>query len=114
MSEQKSGKIKSYHAHVYYDAASKKAAAYVRLGLEEKFDAVYGRWHDKPVGPHPRWSYQVEFKAKVFDKLIPWLALNRRDLTIFVHPNTGKAIPDHTDHAMWLGPSVDLNVDALR
>ncbi len=114
MSKKLSEDIKSYHAHVYYDAASKVAAAHVRLGLDDQFEAVYGRWHDKPVGPHPRWSYQVEFDAGLFDKLVPWLALNRRDLTIFVHPNTGEAIPDLTDYAMWLGPSVELNIDALR
>ena len=113
MLEREYDEVKSYHAHVYYDAQTKETAAYVRLGLEKRFNAVFGRWHDKPVGPHPRWSYQVEFNAKLFNKLVPWLALNRRNLTIFVHPNTGEAIPDHTDHAMWLGPSVELNIDSL-
>ena len=113
MLNRSSNDIESYHAHIYYDAASKKVAANLRLGLEERFEAVYGRWHDKPVGPHPRWSYQVEFEVALFDQIIPWLALNRQNLTVFVHPNTGESVPDHTDHAMWLGPCVELKIDAL-
>ena len=53
-------KIKDYHAHVYYDANSKPFAESLREDLEKRFpEAVYGRWHDRPVGPHPDWSFQM-------------------------------------------------------
>ena len=41
----------------------------------------------------------------------PWLALNRGDLTIFVHPNTGQDLEDHRDRAIWLGQQVPLVLD---
>lgn len=109
-----SSEIKGYHAHVYYDAATKADAETLRAEIDAQFDTVLGRWHDKPVGPHPCWSYQVAFEPDVFAKFIPWLTLNRRDLTILLHPETGDALADHSTHVMWLGESVALNLDSLR
>ena len=106
--------IQSYHAHVYYDAETKETAARLRAGVEARFDITMGRWHDRPVGPHPCWSYQILFEPALFGELVPWLALNREGLTVFVHPNTGQDLPDHAEYAMWLGESPELNLDALR
>ncbi len=105
--------IKDYHAHVYYDAASKETAARLRAAVEARFEVTLGRWHDRPVGPHPRWSYQIAFETEIFGSLVPWLALNREGLVIFVHPNTGQDLPDHAQRAIWLGEKVELNLDVL-
>jgi DOPA 4,5-dioxygenase len=102
------------YAHVYYDAASKAAASALRDRVAAAFAAELGRWHDTPVGPHPCGSYQIAFGPELFASLVPWLALNRGDLTVFVHPNTGDAMADHTSHVIWLGDSRALNLDALR
>jgi DOPA 4,5-dioxygenase len=103
--------IQSYHAHVYYDAETKETAARLREAVEARFDDItMGRWHDKPVGPHPHWSYQIAFETELFAELVPWLALNREGLTVLVHPNTGQDLPDHADRAMWLGDSPELNL----
>ena len=109
-----SGTITGYHAHVYYDAESKPAAAALRAAIEARFDARLGRWHDRPVGPHPRWSYQIAFAPELFAALVPWLALNRGALTVFLHPETGDPLLDHRDHAIWLGDKAELNLDALK
>lgn len=115
MSEIPIERITDYHAHVYYDADSKSLAAELRSGIEARFGGVrMGRWHDRPVGPHPCWSYQVAFDPELFATIVPWLALNRRGLTVFVHPNSGDAITDHAQHAIWLGDQQSLNMDALR
>ena len=106
--------IRGYHAHVYYDAGSKPAAEALRTAIEAQFDVRMGRWHDRPIGPHPEWSYQVAFTPEVFAEILPWLALNRGDLTVFVHPETGDDLPDHRDYAIWLGEKAELNLDALR
>jgi DOPA 4,5-dioxygenase len=106
--------IKGYHAHVYYDPASKAAAGALRDKVAAAFEVELGRWHDAPVGPHPCSSYQIAFGPELFATLVPWLALNRGDLTVFVHPNTGDALADHSAHVMWLGESRALNLDALR
>jgi DOPA 4,5-dioxygenase len=108
-------RIQDYHAHVYYDADSKPAAEAVRAGLEHAFPgAVYGRWHDRPIGPHPDWSYQVAFTPDLFAQIVPWLALNRRGLTVFVHPNSGDAVADHRDHAIWMGAVRPLDLTVLE
>ncbi len=115
MTAQNTDVIHSYHAHVYYDAETKETAARLRESVEARFDEItMGRWHDRPVGPHPRWSYQILFEPALFGELVPWLALNREGLTVFVHPNTDEDLPDHAEHAMWLGDSVELNLSALR
>jgi aromatic ring-cleaving dioxygenase len=106
--------IAGYHAHVYYDAASKDAAGVLRDKLAAAFEVELGRWHDTPVGPHPCGSYQIAFGPQLFATLVPWLALNRGGLTVFVHPNTGQALADHSAHVIWLGESRALNLDALR
>ena len=106
--------IKDWHAHVYFDPASRDAAWALRERIEKTFDIDMGRFHEKPVGPHPRFSYQVHFRNDQLASLISWLTLNRGDLTVFVHPNTGEALEDHRDRAVWLGQQVPLNLDALK
>ena len=102
--------IEGYHAHVYYDAASKPAAAELRRAVSESFDVKVGSWHDEPVGPHPRWSYQLAFEPRLFGLIVPWLALNRNGLTIFIHPETGEALADHRDRAVWMGEMLELDL----
>jgi aromatic ring-cleaving dioxygenase len=106
--------ILGYHAHVYFGAESADNARALREAIERQFDIEMGRFHEKPVGPHPRWSYQVAFKPEQFGDIIPWLALNRGDLTVFVHAETGDALADHTQHVIWLGPSDDLKVSMFE
>jgi DOPA 4,5-dioxygenase len=40
--------------------------------------------------------------------------LNRGDLTVLVHPETGDQVADHTAHALWLGPPLPLDIAFLR
>lgn len=108
------GTITGYHAHIYFDEANEEEARLVRAAISEKFETKLGRWHHRPVGPHPSWMFQVAFKPSVFADLIPWLALNRRGLTVFIHPETGDAIADHTDHALWMGEILKLDINVLR
>lgn len=106
--------IKSYHAHIYYDADSIDSARAVIDAACEQFDVVRGRMHEKPVGPHPMWSCQLEASPDVFADLLPWLALNRDGLIVFNHPETGDVMADHCNHAIWLGGCPDLRVDVLE
>ncbi|OUL27802.1 4,5-dioxygenase [Nostoc sp. RF31YmG] len=107
-------KITGFHAHVYFDIASREAAARVREGLGASFDVQLGRWHDKPIGPHPKSMYQVAFSPEQFGNVVPWLMLNRQELDILVHPSTGDDVADHIDHSLWLGNKLDLNVEFLQ
>ncbi|MDJ0685903.1 MAG: DOPA 4,5-dioxygenase family protein [Alphaproteobacteria bacterium] len=112
--ESASAAITGWHLHVYFDAETRASAQRVREAVEREFDIVMGRWHEKPVGPHPMWSYQIAAAPAEFARLLPWMALNREGLIVFIHPETGDAVPDHRDHAVWLGERLDLDLDALR
>lgn len=107
-------RITGYHAHVYFDAATREPARRLREGLAARFPVTLGRWFEQPVGPHPRWMYQVVFAPEQFGALVPYLALNRHGLDILVHPETGDDLADHTAHALWLGRPVDLDLKVLR
>lgn len=107
-------RITGYHAHIYYDAQSREAAAQLRREIGERFNAVLGRWHDEPVGPHPISMYQVAFPPDEFPHLVPFLMLNRAGLRVLVHPETGNGYRDHAVHALWLGEPVKLRLDVLR
>ncbi len=113
MTEKSAAAITGYHAHVYYEADTKAAAAELRTAIEANFAVRMGRWHDAPIGPHPTGSYQVAFAPALFGEIVPWLALNRAGLTVFIHPETGDDIPDHRDHALWLGRQQEIDLDAL-
>ena len=106
--------ITGFHAHIYFDTTTRDLAAVVREGLGAKFDVRLGRWHDKPIGPHPKAMYQVAFLPNQFAKVVPWLMLNREQLDILIHPETGDDVRDHTNHALWLGNKLDLNIEVLR
>ena len=110
MSAKPVAAITGYHAHVYYDAATKETAARLRAGLEAAFEVELGRWHEKPVGPHPCGSYQIAFGPDLFAALVPWLALNRGGLIVFSHPETGNDLEDHRDHGIWLGTGLKLDL----
>jgi len=102
---------KAYHAHVYFDEDTKIMAKKLCDASADKHGLLVGRFHEKLVGPHPRWSCQITFGSKDFDEYISWLDANRGGLTIFVHALTGDDLKDHTEFAGWLGPEVELNLE---
>ena len=106
--------ITGFHAHVYFDATTRDTAWALRETIAAQFPFMVGRFHEKPVGPHPRWSYQVAFSPASFGEFVPWLMLNRAGLTVFIHPETGDELGDHVERALWLGEILDLNLDALK
>jgi DOPA 4,5-dioxygenase len=107
-------KIQSYHAHIYFDGPDQRnAAEALREQIAARFSVLLGRWHDRRVGPHDRAMYQVAFLPGEFARLVPWLMLNRHDLTILVHPNTGQPKVDHLKRALWFGEMLDIHADPL-
>jgi DOPA 4,5-dioxygenase len=107
-------RIHSYHAHIYYTPATRAEAEAVRAGIAAAFPAArLGRWHDVSIGPHPQAMYQVALEPELMPRLLPWLMLNRRGLTVLFHPETGNDVADHRDHAAWLGAMLPLDLAAL-
>lgn len=106
--------ITGYHAHIYFDEATRPAAMDVREEIGERFRVELGRVHDQPVGPHPKAMYQVAFEPDQFANILPWLMLNRAGLSVLVHPRTGNDVEDHETNPLWLGPQLVLDIDFLR
>lgn len=105
---------KAYHAHIYFDEKSKAMAKELCQEIGERFELKVGRFHEKPVGPHPCWSCQVIFGTKDFEQFIPWLDGKRENLNVLVHALTGNDYRDHTEFAYWLGQPVSLNLSMFK
>jgi aromatic ring-cleaving dioxygenase len=105
---------KGYHAHVYYNADTKPAAAKLRETLIGKFKVEAGGFSDEPRGPHPISQFAVIFETPEFQNIVPWLMLNREGLDVLVHPLTESSYDDHSKNALWLGTPVPMRLDILR
>lgn len=111
--QQDTSIVWEFHAHIYYESASRDAAARVREGLV-KFNVRLGGWHDKPVGPHPQSMYQVAFSQEEFGKVVPWLMIHREGLDVLVHPETGDPVKDHMVNGLWMGRKLRLDVEIFK
>ena len=105
--------VKGYHAHVYYDPATRPAAERLRDTIISKFTVEPGAFSDEPRGPHPISQFNVIFRTEVFQNIVPWLMLNREGLDVLVHPLTESNYDDHSKLALWLGTPVPLRLDRL-
>ena len=107
-------RIADFHAHVYFSHETLGQATTLCEQARDRFGIPMGRLHCKPVGPHPMWSCQLTVPTEQFGEVIAWLSLNRDGLTLFIHPNTGDAYKDHTDHALWMGQILPLGVQMFK
>ncbi|MDX8387379.1 MAG: DOPA 4,5-dioxygenase family protein [Ghiorsea sp.] len=106
--------IMGYHAHIYYDEVSFEQASKLCDEVGDLFDVPVGHKHQQPVGPHPMWSCQISLTSETFVQVITWLLTNRKGLTVFIHAETGDVLKDHTEHTMWMGNILPLNLDFLK
>ena len=115
MTDRDTSLISSWHAHVYFDAESRDAAKAFRDLVAAHFGerVSLGRFHERPVGPHPQWSFQIAFAPGQLAEVASWLTLNHGALDVFVHPNTGEQLRDHRDCAVWIGRSYTLDLRAV-
>jgi len=106
--------IRGYHAHVYYDADTRKIAAGLRDTIIGRFTVKPGAFSDEPIGPHPISQFNVVFRTEEFQNIVPWLMLNHEGLDVLIHPLTESSYDDHSKNAPWIGTPVPMRLDILR
>lgn len=104
------GSLRGFHAHIYFDSAELEAAQAFAAAAKERIGCAVGRFHEQPVGPHPRGSCQLSLTPDQFGAFAPWAARERNGLTIFAHGLSGDDLADHTRHVVWFGPSETLDL----
>ena len=106
--------IRGFHAHVYFGPDTVAQARAVCEQAALAFPQLkMGRVHERPVGPHPDWSCQLAFRPELFGSLVPWLAMRRNGLVVFIHPISDNERIDHRDRALWMGAVRPLDLSAL-
>ena len=103
-------KIQFFHFHIYYAQDTYDTAKLLANAVVQRFKVDMGRMHEKPVGPHPMWSVQLTVPLQQFSDVLTYMATNRQELTVFVHPVTGDDLADHTEYVIWLGDSKELKI----
>jgi DOPA 4,5-dioxygenase len=106
--------VVGYHAHVYFNPATRPVAERLRETIAGHFTVELGGFSDEPIGPHPIPQFNVIFRAEEFQRIVPWLMLNREGLDVLVHPLTESSYDDHSKNALWLGTPVPMRLDVLR
>ena len=106
--------MRDFHAHVYFDPDQLDRAQSLAREAQSQFGVMVGRFHERPVGPHPRGSCQLTVPSEKFGAFAQWAVLNRRGLTIFAHADTGDDLADHSEHVIWFGPSEPLNLSIFH
>lgn len=103
-----------YHAHFYFDQLSSNYAAEIREHISQQFGLFVGRFNQRLVGPHTKWSFEIDFNHQQFDTLIEWLEANRSGHSVLVHAVTGDDYLDHTEYVYWLGEPVELDITGFE
>jgi aromatic ring-cleaving dioxygenase len=104
--------LHGYHLHIYYNENTQPIALKLRDTLAADFPVQIGK-NMGIAGPHPVPQIQIIFKSDAFQRVVPWLMLNREGLDILVHPLSDDEYDDHTANALWLGTPVALKLDTL-
>ena len=63
--------VYGYHAHVYYDAATKPVAERFHARLSAAHPVEMGQFSGERVGPHPVPQFQIIFTRKLFAEECP-------------------------------------------
>ena len=104
-----------FHAHVYFDTASRDTIEDVQAGLRQTFDdrIEVSTLREKPVGPHPLPMFEVIFPQEEYDAVRHWLMENRQNHVVLMHPVMENDLIAHEEFAEWLGNELPLDYSVL-
>ena len=105
-----------FDVHVYFDGGTHDAALALRDRMQLAFPWMrFHRVHERCIGPHPSPMWEADFavsaNARRWDEVTAWLAVERGELTVLIHPHsTDGGYADHTQHACWFGEPLPLRL----
>ncbi len=103
-----------HHIHIYFSDATESTAKDVYKKLQQHPNVLsVGRFHPKPVGPHPVRQFQIMVKPDILEDFLLWLDTIRNGLDVFIHPLIDDDLLAHTKLVRWLGNPHTLNLDRL-
>ena len=107
-----------YHAHIYFEPASRVIAERLRaefLAGKGSGDlasvSFVGEMRDRAVGPHPMPQYEVHFEGKGLAAILR--RIRDHGLRALVHRLTDDDLADHTTQAIWIGEPLALDLSVL-
>ena len=107
-------KIDGYHAHVYYDTETRLRVEQLRETIAATLGVEVREVSNEPRVPHPVPQFRYRFTTARFEKVVPWLMLNREGLDVLVHQLTDNSYDGHSRYAVWLGSPVALKLNTMR
>lgn len=116
------GRTREWHFHIYFltqspvetAAALALRDAVLRLRRDGAFVAVpLFRVNEYPMGPHPAGSYEIWVPDSSFSDVFFYLASNRGNLSVLVHPLTADQRRDHELRNGWMGTPWPIYLDPL-
>ncbi|KAM0264924.1 hypothetical protein ACHAQJ_000440 [Trichoderma viride] len=115
-------RTREWHFHIYFllQSPTETAAALalrdavLRLRRDGAFVAVpLHRVNKYPIGPHPAGSYEIWVPDSSFSDVFFYLATNRGNLSVLIHPLTSQQRRDHETRNGWLGTPWPIYLDGL-
>ncbi|SMY25471.1 unnamed protein product [Zymoseptoria tritici ST99CH_1A5] len=109
----------AFDAHIYFLHTDERETSFAKA-LHERVRREFPELrvyplHQQPVGPHPVGMFEVNlFTPQQFGAFVSWLVIHRGPLSVLLHPNTGDAMRDHTQRAIWMGERYPLQTGPLR
>ena len=66
--------------------------------------------YDEPTGPFPVAQWAVFVLPGSLLQMNQWITQNREGYSVFMHPNTGCMVEDHSDWGIWNGDPYPLDL----
>ncbi len=109
-------RVSEYHAHIYFHEGTRASALQLRAAIEEKFGKalILHSVAEGPRGPHVWPMFGVDIPVGLLTEVLELLFFRRGPHSVLVHPVTGDDLRDHTQHALWLGTPLPLNLGVLN
>jgi aromatic ring-cleaving dioxygenase len=107
-----------WHAHIYYEAATRARAMAANQQLREAMAAgrsprvlFVGSLKDGKAGPHPVPQFEIHFTRDALADVRAFIEAS--GFTALIHPLTDDDLADHTTLAEWIGTPLEMDLSTL-